>query len=203
MTDSHQHHDVVISKKETLFHGFFSAVRYHLKHTLFQGGWSKLLVRDVLIRDSAAGVLLYDPILDNVILVEQFRVGAFAAGEWPWIMEVVAGILDADETPESVAHREAMEEAGCEISSLRPITHYFSTPGVSSERIWLFCGLIDSRNAGGIYGLDTEGENIRVHVLSVEEAFNKMAKGETSNAATIIALQWLHLNRQSIRGQYA
>ncbi|MCK5894128.1 MAG: NUDIX domain-containing protein [Endozoicomonadaceae bacterium] len=203
MTDSYQNHNVVISRKETLFNGFFSAVRYYLKHTLFQGGWSKLLAREVLIRHSAAGVLLYDPLLDNVILVEQFRVGVFVAGEWPWIMEVVAGMLDAGETPEVVARREAMEEAGCEISTLRPITHYFSTPGVSSERIWLFCGLTDSRNAGGIYGLDAEDEDIRVHVLSAEEAFKKMAKDETNNAATIISLQWLYMNRPSIRSQYA
>ena len=196
-------HDVVISKEETLFKGFFSAVRYHLKHTLFQGGWSKPLAREVFIRTPAAGVLLYDPARDEVILVEQFRVGAFAAGEPAWMLEVVAGILDAGETPEAVARREAIEEAGSDISTLLPITDYFSTPGACSERIWLYCGLTDSSNAGGIHGLDTEGEDIRVHVLPATEAFAKMARGETNNAATLIALQWLQLNRQSIREQYA
>ena len=203
MTDTPQQHDVIVSKQETLFQGFFSAIRYHLKHTLFQGGWSKPLAREVFIRTPAAGVLLYDPARDEVVLVEQFRVGAFAAGEPAWMLEVVAGILDTGEAPEDVARREAMEEAGSEISTLLPITDYFSTPGACSERIWLFCGLTDSSHAGGIHGLDTEGEDIRVHVLSATEAFAKMANGETNNAATLIALQWLQLNRQSIRDTYA
>lgn len=203
MTDIRPPRDVVINKEEVLFKGFFSAVRYHLEHTLFQGGWSKPLVREVFIRTPAVGVLLYDPARDEVVLVEQFRAGAFAAGEQAWMLEVVAGVLDSGETPEDVARREAIEEADSDISMLLPITDYFSTPGACSERIWLYCGLTDSSNAGGIYGLDSEGEDIRVHVLPATEAFIRMLNGETNNAATLIALQWLQLNRQSIRKQYA
>jgi ADP-ribose pyrophosphatase len=154
------------------------------------------------------GVLLYDPILDSVALVEQFRVGAYGhqrvhnTNNSPWLLELVAGLIDKKETPEYVAEREAEEEAGALIKQLEPIHQYFSSPGGSCEYFYLFCGHCDLSEVGGVHGLEDESEDIKVHVLSFEQAWQKMQQGDLNNAHTIIAMQWLQMNKQRLQEQW-
>ena len=117
-------------------------------------------------------------------------------------MEVIAGIIDEGETPEQVAHREAEEEASCKLGDLIPIAHYLASPGGTSETCRLYCARIDSRGLGGIHGLAHENEDIRVSVVSVEEARAKMSHGEIGNGTALIALQWLLLNREDLRRRW-
>ncbi len=186
-----------VEKEEPLYKGFFTAVRYHLRHTLFQGGLSSLFSREVFLRTPAAAVLLYDDLEDKVVLVEQFRVGPMVANDYPWMLEVVAGIAEPGENPEEVAIREAEEEADCKITQLIPVSSYYPSPGACNEVIHLYCGLTDSRGAGGIHGLDHENEDIKVHVLSCDDALIMLDSGKINNATTIIALQWLRTYRSS------
>ncbi|MBU2710809.1 NUDIX domain-containing protein [Zooshikella harenae] len=190
---------VEVVKQERVFSGFFKVDRYQLRHQLFAGGWSQVIQRELFVRPEAVGVLLLDLQRETVVLVEQFRVGALAADKQPWLMEVVAGLVAPGESLEDVARRESKEEANCDIQQLIPICEYLSSPGGTSEKLTLFCGLVDSSNLGGIHGLEEEGEDIRVQVVKIEEAFTLLGKGVINNAAAIIALQWLQINLPNLR----
>jgi ADP-ribose diphosphatase len=185
---------VEIIEKTTAFKGYFQVDRYRLKYRKFDGGWSDEMTREIFERGHAAAVLLYDPERDRVVLIEQFRPGAYAAGMEPWLIEVVAGIIDPGETPEAVVTREAVEEAGCALSELHPIGRFLATPGGSSETIEIFAGRVDSAGTGGIHGLDHEQEDIRVVVLDREDALERLRTGAVTNLIAAAALQWLALN---------
>lgn len=188
--------DVEIIHKELCFQGFFHMERYTLRHRLFNGGWSQLIIRELLERGHAAAVLPYDPVRDRVVLIEQFRVGAMAISTGPWLLEIVAGIIETNEVAEEVVRREAIEEAGCDIIELIPLYDYLVSPGGTTERIALFCGKVDSAHLGGIYGKMEEGEDIKVHVMAVDDALALLNSGKIISANAIIALQWLILNRE-------
>lgn len=160
---------------------------------------SPVLSREIVERGDVAAVLLYDPRLDRVVMIEQFRVGAMGDSRGPWLLEIVAGLIEPGETPEDVARREAIEEAGCAIQTLEPITRFYATPAKSSERSYLYCGLVDAANAGGVHGLVHEGEDIRVVPLAAEEALALVDDGTINSAWPIIALQWLARHRERLR----
>jgi ADP-ribose pyrophosphatase len=196
--------DVTVLGRQQVYKGFFRIEKLSLRHRLFAGGWSPVFERELFQRGHAAGVLLFDPVLDQVVLIEQFRVGALpqSLGDTtsPWLLELVAGIIDADESAEAVARREAQEESGCLVGEMEHICRYFSSPGGSTEQIDLFCGRVDASRAGGIHGLPEENEDIRVHVLSSVQAWQALQDGRLNNAMAIIALQWLVINKQRLLG---
>lgn len=193
-------HRFEILDKSICYSGFFRMEKYRLRHELFAGGWSAEITRECLERGHAVAALLYDPVSDRVVLLEQFRVGALEFPGGPWLLEIVAGIMDdPDETTEDVARRETVEEAGCEILDLVPICHYLVSPGGTSESITLFCGRVDAPTiTPGVRGVATEHEDIRVHVVSRAEALDLLHAGRINSAAPIIALQWLELNQPKL-----
>jgi len=193
---------VEILDKTVCYDGFFRMERYRLRHRLFSGAWSRVLTRELFERGHAAAVLPYDPALDAVVLVEQFRIGALEAPGSPWLLEIVAGIIEPDETSEDVVRREAVEEANCQIQALIHIYDYFVSPGGTSERISLFCGQVDAAGAGGLHGLAAEEEDIRVIVVPLAEALAQMHAGKINSAAPIIALQWLQLHHDQLRARW-
>jgi ADP-ribose pyrophosphatase len=194
--------DVEILEKATVWKGRFQVDRYRLRHKLHAGGWSEPFVREVFERGHAAAVLPYDPVLDRVVLIEQFRPGAYAAGRHPWLIEIVAGIIDPGETAESVVRREAWEEARVTLRDLEPIATCLVTPGACSESLDIFVGRTDAAGAGGVYGLPHEHEDIRVFTLAVDEAQRLLAGRKIENAVCVIALQWLLLNRMQLRNRW-
>jgi ADP-ribose pyrophosphatase len=199
MTDSRVH----ILEKTVCYDGFFRIERYRLRHQLFRGGWSREITRELFERGHAAAVLPYDPLLDAVVLIEQFRIGALETPGDPWLIEIVAGVIDKpDETPEDVVRREAVEEANCAIQDIVHICDYFVSPGGTSECIALFCGKVDAAGVGGVGGLEEEAEDIRVIVVPFPEALAQLQAGNIRSAAPIIALQWLQLNRDDLRTRW-
>ncbi len=193
--------DVEIISKETVFSGFFKMVKYRFKHKLFAGGWSQEVERELFVRGHAAALLPYDAVRDQVVIIEQIRIGALEHRN-PWQMEIVAGIIDTQESPEQVVRREAMEEAGIEVGQIEKITSYYPSSGGCSEQLDVFVGEVDASLASGIHGLDYEGEDIRVHVVSREQAYQWVLDGTFENGASIIALQWLQLNYERLRTQW-
>ena len=153
------------------------------------------MTRELILRPRAVGVLLFDPAQQQVVLVRQIRVGMLDEGQNPWLLELVAGMVESGEEPIEVAARESLEEANTNPQDLLQICEYYNSPGISNERITLFCGRVDATQAGGIFGLDAEHEDIGVVVLSLADALAKVASGEINNAMSIIALQWLQLNQ--------
>ncbi len=190
---------VELVEKTTPHDGYFRIERYRVRHQRFGGGWTEVIDREVFDRGRAAVVLPYDPRRDAVVLIEQFRIGAYAAGLAPWLIEPVAGIIEPGETPEDVARREAVEEAGCKITELEPIGTVMSSPGGCSEVLYLYCGRVDSEGVGGIHGLAHEHEDIRAFVEPVDAVLERLARGEYNNASTVMTLQWLALNRERLK----
>jgi len=195
---SYDQEDVQILKKEPLYKGFFECNKYTLKHKLFAGGWSPEIQLEFFERGHAAALLPYDVKNDKVVLIEQFRFGAMNGDKSPWLFELVAGIIEEGEVAEQVAIRETFEESGLTVDSCQFMLNYLVSPGGTTEQIDLFIGNVDSNSAGGLHGLVDEGEDIRVHVVSREVAYQWVKEGKIYNAATIIALQWLELNRHNL-----
>jgi ADP-ribose diphosphatase len=191
-----------ILQTESKTDGFLPVKRYRLQHSLFAGGTSEELIRERVEGYRAASLLPYDPVSDEVVLIEQFRIGAIEDKAGAWILEVVGGIIEGGQSPEQVARREAIEEAGCDVRELVSICEFLVSPGTSTERIHLFCGRVDASKAAGIHGLDREGEDIRVMVMPADEAIAGVSSGRINSTATIIALQWLALNREDLRQRW-
>lgn len=193
--------DVTICKQEVRYKGFYQMHSLQIEHAAYQGGSIKI-ERELMVRPDAAVVLLYDPQADEVVLIEQYRVGAHKAAT-PWLLECVAGLVEAGEAIESVARREAEEEAGMSVGRLEFITEYFPSPGGTDEKITLYVGEVDASDAGGVHGLDHEGEDILVHRVSVAIALEWLAGGHINNAASIISLQWLALHHEDLKRRWA
>lgn len=195
--------DVEIIEKFSPYRGYFRLDRYSLRHRMHDGGWTKPLMREVFEHGHTVAVLPYDPLTDAVVLIEQFRIGAYAAGLAPWLTEVVAGTIEAGENPEGVARREVLEEAGCEVSELEHIGTILLNPGAISETTAMYCGRVDSQGVGGVHGLSHEGEDILVSVVPADEAIARVADGQIANGYGVIPLQWLALNRERLRKKWA
>lgn len=191
-----------IIDREVGYQGFFRLEKYRLRHTLFAGGWSAEIDRELFRRGNCVAVLLYDPDADKVVLIEQFRVGGVLQPEKAWMLEIVAGAIEEGETAEEVAYRESMEEAGCEIQELMLINEFYTTPGGSSEWITLFCGKVDSTHVGGIHGLDHEHEDIFVRAVYFDEVYQMLEDRMIESAIPILAIQWLALNRPKLRQKW-
>ena len=189
--------DIEILGEQTLYEGFFTLKRIQFKHKLFAGGESGVVTRELLIKGAASAVIAYDPKEDSVILVEQVRIGAAYYPEShrsPWLLELIAGMVEKGEKPEEVALRESEEEAGIQVKNLTHCLSVWDSPGGTVERIHLFAGEVDSSQAKGIHGLAEENEDIRVHVVKREQAYQWMCEGKIDNGIAVIGLQWLQLN---------
>lgn len=192
-----------IVEHHSAYQGFFRLETYRLRHRLYDGGMSRVMTRELFERGHAAAVLLYDPLRDAVVLLEQFRIGALAAPGGAWLLEIVAGIIEEGEAPAAVARREALEEAGCRVGALERICEYLVSPGGTSERIHLYCGRVDTTGVGGIHGLADENEDIRVEVVPFDQAWAWVGAGRINSASPIIALQWLAMHRPRLRREWA
>ena len=194
--------DVEIIARETLYSGFFSMDLYRFRHRLFNGEMSGEIRREIFERGHAAVLLPFDPVRDEVVLVEQIRIAAYDVSVSPWLLEMVAGMIEEGESVEDVARREALEEAGLVVGRTKPVLSYLASPGGTSERLSIMVGEVDATTAEGIHGLADENEDIRVHVVSREQAYQWVEEGKIDNAASVIALQWLQLHYLTLRNEW-
>lgn len=199
---SFQATDLEILDKTTVFQGFFRIERWQLRHKCFAGGWSQPMVREIFERGQAVVVLPYNAQTDELVLVEQFRVGAVSSGRSPWLLEAIAGMVDPGQSAEETAIREAEEEAGITLTELWPMLSYFSSPGGSTEKISLYLGRLTGPVHSGLFGLASEHEDIKMHVMPRQTAMQLLANQQIDNAATVIALQWLALNLPQVQQRW-
>lgn len=194
--------DAQVLERDAVYEGFFSLEKLRLKHRLFGGGWSQPLSREMFNRGDAVAVLPWDPIRDELILVEQFRPGALREQENPWMLELVAGMVADGETDSDVAKREALEEAGCTLDQLRLIATFYPSAGACSEQIRAFVGRVVSAGVGEIHGLADEHEDLLVHAIPRSEALSMLDANKINNGHTLIALQWLARHGETLREQW-
>jgi ADP-ribose pyrophosphatase len=193
---------VEILDRSVVYDGYFRLVRYRFRHWQFAGGMGPAQARLLFARGHAAAVLPYDPVRDEVVLIEQFRIGAFAADLPPWLTEAVAGVVEPGEVPETTARREALEEAGCAVSDLEPIGTILLCPGVMAESCTMYCGRVDASGVGGIRGMTDEGEDIRASALPADDAIARAQDGRIVSAYGVLPLLWLGLNRPWLRERW-
>lgn len=194
--------DARILGREVGYQGFFRLDRLQVQHRLFGGGWSKPFNRELFERGDAVAVLPWEPITDVLILVEQFRPGALRGDESPWMLELVAGMVAEGESDEAVAHREAQEEAGCQLDRLEPIATFYPSAGACSEQIRTFIGRTVSAGVGEVHGLDDEQEDLLVHAIPRGHAIEMLDANEINNGHTLIALQWLARHGEALRRRW-
>lgn len=195
--------DVDCLTDETVFKGHFQMRRLRLRHRRFDGGWSNQIEREVFHRGPVVVALPYDPVRDRVLLIEQFRSGPYLAGdENPWCVEAVAGVIDPGATPEDVARREAVEEAGLTVGRIAKIGTGYSSPGGMSELMHLFVVEADLADAGGFFGLAEEDEDIRAWTEPFDDAMARIAEPGLHAAPLMTILYWLALNRDRLRADW-
>ncbi len=195
--------DVKVLERNIVYDGFSKIVKYKISHRLFTGGWSKTLTRELFEPGGSVGILLLDPVLKKIVLVEQLRLAAVNQPGSPWLLELAAGMMAANEKAAQVAKREVKEESGLIVQDMLPIVDCWVSPGGSNEKISLFCAKIDASQAGGIHGLKDEGEDIKVWVFSIQEIYELLDSGKIITAHTLIALQWFRLNEQKVLSYWA
>ena len=175
------------------WNGFFTLTAFDLRYQRFDGKWSNLLSRECFVSFDVALVLPYDPATDRLLLVEQLRFGPIMRGDpAPWILEPVAGLVDARECPQATAHRETREEANLQISEMIPMVKGYGSPGYSTEFYHCFLGIADLTGRGQSHGgLAQEDEDIRNHVISFDHAMALLDSGEINAAPLAMMLLWL------------
>lgn len=190
-------------QRRTAYQGYFRLERFELRHTLFRGGWGTPIVRERIERGDVVAVLPYDPLRDEVVLIEQFRVGALEDPDGAWLVEIVAGVAEEGESLDEVAAREVMEETGCRVGALLPVCRYYSSPGTTSERVHLYCARVDATGAEGVHGLAEEGEDIRVFRVPAAVALEDLERGGVTSAIPLVALQWFAAHRERLRAAWS
>lgn len=191
--------DIKFLGSDELYQGFFSMKKYRYQHKRYQGDWSPIIEREIFERGNAVGVLLYDKDKDCFVMIEQCRPGALPGVGSPWLIEIVAGMVEEGEKAYQVARREALEEAGCDIHELIDMPGYWVSPGGTTEYVDLFLGLVNSEKVAKFAGLETEHEDIKVLVLSRDEVLKLLQEGHINNAMAIIAIQWFLINEGALQ----
>ncbi|MDP8052238.1 ADP-ribose diphosphatase [Pasteurella atlantica] len=188
--------DIEILREETVYKGHFELKKVFFRHKLYAGGMSGEVCRELLMKGAASVLIAYDPIKDNVVLIEQVRIGAYEpeSKKSPWLLELIAGMIDTNESPEEVAIRESKEEAGLTVENIQHALTVWDSPGGMAEKLHIYLGLVDTTNVGGIYGLEEENEDILVHIVSREIAYQWIEEGKIDNVIAVLGLQWLQLN---------
>lgn len=193
--------DVEILATERVYDGFYKMDRLSLKHKTFAGEWSQPITRELMHRHDAVCVLIWDSQADTIVICEQFRVGSLDESS-PWLYELVAGLIDKDESPEEVGRREAVEEAGVEIGKMKFLYRYQPSPGGSNETVHLYIAQAKLPESGGVFGLEEENEDIRTHIVARSEAMQWIEDGRIANAASLLALQWLSYHKVELRQEW-
>jgi len=200
-------YDVELIDRSTKFQGFNRIDSYKLRHKQFDGNWSDEIEREVFERGHGVVVIAFDPVQDKLVLIEQFRHGAYAAlsSPWfdedasPWTVECVAGNIEEGETPEAVASRELYEEAGCKIQDIIPVGHYLVSPSGSSQSVFVYCARVAAPDTGGLKGLQEEGEDICVHSVPVKTVFEWLDNGKFVTLGAVYCMVWFRANYNDLR----
>lgn len=195
---SFQKNDFEVLEKKRAFQGYFAIDVYKTRYRRFDGTESAVITREIFERGDAAAVIPYDPERDAVVLIEQFRLGAVRDTESPWLLELPAGIVDPGETPENTVIREMQEETGLSLAKVCHAMDFLTSPGGSTEKIYLYAGLVDSSGAQGCHGLLSESEDIRVLAVPLCDALALVDSGRIRNSIAIAGLQYLALHKNEI-----
>lgn len=192
--------DVTVENVEQPYAKFFAIEEYRLRFSTFAGPQSASIERAVFISADAVTILPYDPKSDLVMLIEQLRTGPLARGEEQvWLLETIAGRIDAGEAPHGAAYREAQEEAGLKLQALLPIAKSYPSPGANSEYLYSFLGITDlTVQQDDVFGLASEDENIKTHIMPFAAMMDLLKAGEINTTPLVMSALWLNKERTEL-----
>ncbi len=198
----HDRSDVAVSARRKPYSHFFAVEELDVAARQFDGVMPAPSERAIFMMSDAVSVLPYDPVRDRVLLIEQFRTGAYLRGDTnPWSLEAIAGRQDPGETAEETARREALEEAGLTLGALHLVARYYSSPGGCTEYMTSFVALADLPDGvEGVGGLDSEAEDIRSMLVPFEGLQDALKSGEAENGPLVMSALWLTAHRDRLRG---
>lgn len=196
---------VEVLESRTVYQDFARVDVYSVRTKKYDGDWSEPYRRDLVSTGGtghATAAILYEPERDVVLLIEQFRMVNYVNNpKRGWQLEIVAGLIDPGENPDETIVREIREEAGCEVKSLEKIVHFAASPGIYTETVHLYLARVTMASAG-VHGLASEGENIRGHVVSFDDALKMADSGFIMDCKTLFAINWLARHRADVRHRW-
>lgn len=195
--------DVIETDRQIPYSYFFAVDETHLTHTRFDGDTSCEMRRAAFLMADAVTVLPYDPLRDRVLVIEQFRFGPYARGDArPWMLEPIAGRIDAGETAENTARREAVEEAGIALSALHKIAEYYPSSGGITEYVLSYIGIADlPDDVTGVGGLESEHEDIASYLISFDRLMQMCDAGQLDVGPLYMSALWLARHRDRLRAE--
>jgi ADP-ribose pyrophosphatase len=202
------HPDAIIEGEERAWSGRYAVDLVRFRHRRFDGEMSDARTWELWRRGRAVAMVPYDPVTDTVVLIEQFRLPALAAGIDPVMVELPAGLIEDGETAEAALHRELHEEMRLEADRLERIGAFLLSAGSSDELLELYAGRVRTPDHGpdgiaGYAGADGEGEDILVRVWPAEKAISLALTGAMPNSVTTIGLLWLAAKRDFLREKWS
>jgi ADP-ribose pyrophosphatase len=201
------HPDVEVESVERVWSGRFPLDRVRFRHRRFDGAVTRLKTWELWRRGKAAALLPYDPVRDAVLLIEQFRLPALAAGLDPVVVEIPAGLCDPGESAEETVRREVKEEMGVETDRLHAVGRFILTAGGADEVCTVFAGRVrapepEPDGVIGYAGAQAEDEDILVRLWDAEAAIAAAVEGRFPNSVTAISLLWLNAAREKLRREW-
>lgn len=185
------HLPVTIDREEVSFHAFRKVVTYD--YTEDDSGLSAR--REIIKAHHAVAVVVYDPALDKLVMIRQFRLGAQMGTGQGMTVEIVAGLIDPGESPRTTALRELTEETGLVANRMEPMCRFLTTPGMTDEVLHLFYAEADASALASKAGAAEESEATFPFLLTLEEAMHAVDQNHVYNGIVMLALMWFQRHR--------
>jgi ADP-ribose pyrophosphatase len=193
--------DYKISQTKELFNGHLNLEQVTVKYKQFKTeDFGREVERLMIVKPPAVAVLPYDPVSNQIVLIEQFRIGAITQKS-PWILEPVAGVVEEGDDLIATAKRELLEETGCEAQDLMHVMDYMSSPGISQELVHIYCAKVTAPLSEQYCGLDSECEDIKVRSFDASK-ISDLFCNSNNNAMLVVCLQWFLLNKDELRQKW-
>lgn len=192
----------LIHDEATVWHGHRRYDRVDCELPGRGGRRATRIAYEVLRIGEVVAVLPYDPVLDRLVVIRQFRLGAHLAHGHGDNLEVIAGRVDPGEAPVAAAHREAMEEAGIALSDLQPMLAYAPLAAAADERVHLFSARCDASRLPAVAGEIDQEETVLPLAVAPADLLEAVQGGRVRNGHLILALSWFTLHRAAIEAQW-
>lgn len=156
--------------------------------------------REIVVAQHAVAVIAFDPSLDRLVMIRQFRIGAQMAHGRGFCTEVVAGLIDPGEEPETTAVRELEEESGLEAKRVEKLGSFLTSPGMTDELLHLYYIEVDASNLATESGIGSETEQTFPFTVTLDDALASIDDGRLTNGIAMIALFQFarHRNRLTV-----
>jgi ADP-ribose pyrophosphatase len=188
------HLPVTIESQTEVFRGFrkMDVIEY------VEDGSGLRAKRELVEGRHAVAVVVFDPQLEKLVMIRQFRLGAQLGTGHGFTCEIVAGLIDEGEEPINSAKRELTEETGLVAKRIEPLCQFLTTPGLTSEVIHLFYAEVDASNMARSAGMEDETEQTFPFLLTYDEAMEAVDQNAIFNGIVMLGLMWFSRHRDKL-----